>query len=69
MQTAMDDHKEQPLGPSKRRRKAKANAEKKYECKECGKTYSRAEHLYRHQLNRKKGNFLTTSEDTKFLYR
>ncbi|KAF7504039.1 hypothetical protein GJ744_002868 [Endocarpon pusillum] len=47
----MDDHREQPLGPSKRRRKAKANSEKKNECKECGRTYSRAEHLYRHQLN------------------
>ena len=38
----------------KRRRGAKANSEKKFECKHeaCGKSYSRAEHLYRHQLNR-----------------
>src|SRR2546423_7205815 len=40
----------------KRRRGAKANSEKKFECKTegCGKSYSRAEHLYRHQLNRKR---------------
>ena len=39
---------------TKRRRKVKANADKKYECRYdgCGKTYSRAEHLYRHHLNR-----------------
>ncbi len=39
----------------KRRRGAKANSDKKFECKQegCGKSYSRAEHLYRHQLNRK----------------
>lgn len=41
--------------PKKRRRVVKPNAEKKFECKHegCGKSYSRAEHLYRHQLNRK----------------
>ncbi len=56
MQLPMDDRPEQTLAPSKRRKKAKANADKKYECKheDCGKTYSRAEHLYRHQLNRKR---------------
>ena len=39
----------------KRRRVAKASADKKYQCRHegCGKSYSRAEHLYRHQLNRK----------------
>lgn len=39
--------------PKKRRRTAKPNADKKFECKHegCGKSYSRAEHLYRHQLN------------------
>src|SRR5690349_981696 len=39
----------------KRRRSAKPNSDKKFECKHegCGKSYSRAEHLYRHQLNRK----------------
>jgi uncharacterized Zn-finger protein len=41
--------------PKKRRRIVKPNSEKKFECKHegCGKSYSRAEHLYRHQLNRK----------------
>ncbi|EXJ92364.1 hypothetical protein A1O3_00914 [Capronia epimyces CBS 606.96] len=43
-----------PGEPTKKRRKvAKPNPDKKYECKHegCGKSYSRAEHLYRHQLN------------------
>jgi len=36
--------------PKKRRRVAKPNPDKKFECKHegCGKSYSRAEHLYRH---------------------
>jgi hypothetical protein len=40
--------------PKKRRRVVKPNPDKKFECKHegCGKSYSRAEHLYRHQLNR-----------------
>lgn len=39
----------------KRKRTRKGDSEKKFECKHegCGKSYSRAEHLYRHQLNRK----------------
>ncbi|EXJ94116.1 hypothetical protein A1O1_02509 [Capronia coronata CBS 617.96] len=39
--------------PKKRRKVAKPNPDKKFECKHegCGKSYSRAEHLYRHQLN------------------
>lgn len=38
----------------KRKRPRKIGPEKKFECKYegCGKSYSRAEHLYRHQLNR-----------------
>lgn len=38
----------------KKRRKMVKNSDKKYQCPhpECTKTYSRAEHLYRHQLNR-----------------
>jgi uncharacterized Zn-finger protein len=46
--------------PKKRRRVVKPNAEKKFECKHegCGKSYSRAEHLYRHQLNRKSRSIL-----------
>ncbi|QSS64194.1 C2H2 finger domain-containing protein [Histoplasma capsulatum] len=37
----------------KRKRTRKGDSEKKFECKHegCGKSYSRAEHLYRHQLN------------------
>ncbi|KAK5199714.1 hypothetical protein LTR20_005589 [Exophiala xenobiotica] len=39
--------------PKKKRRVVKPNPDKKFECKHegCGKSYSRAEHLYRHQLN------------------
>ncbi|RMZ90690.1 hypothetical protein DV736_g2067, partial [Chaetothyriales sp. CBS 134916] len=39
--------------PKKRRRVGKPSSDKKFECKHegCGKSYSRAEHLYRHQLN------------------
>lgn len=40
-------------GPRKRKRSRKG-LDKKYLCphEDCGKSYSRAEHLYRHQLNR-----------------
>ena len=40
-------------GPRKRRRSRKG-LDKKFDCPHelCGKSYSRAEHLYRHQLNR-----------------
>ncbi|KAL1969843.1 hypothetical protein VTN77DRAFT_7352 [Rasamsonia byssochlamydoides] len=39
--------------PKKRKRSRKAQPDKKFECKHegCGKSYSRAEHLHRHQLN------------------
>ena len=42
--------------PKKKRRVVKLS-DKKYECPQpnCGKSYSRAEHLYRHQLNRMSG--------------
>lgn len=38
----------------KKRRRSRKGLDKKYPCKTpgCGKTYSRAEHLYRHMLNR-----------------
>lgn len=41
--------------PKKRKRVRKVNTDRKFECTHegCGKSYSRAEHLYRHQLNRK----------------
>jgi hypothetical protein len=48
--TDMDDEQ-----PSKRRRRSRrAPSDRKFECTHegCGKSYSRAEHLYRHQLNR-----------------
>jgi hypothetical protein len=42
-------------GNSKKRRRSRKGMDKKFECPHegCGKSYSRAEHLYRHQLNRK----------------
>lgn len=49
--------------PKKRKRTRKANLDKKFECKHegCGKSYSRAEHLYRHQLNRTPSTGLSVS--------
>ncbi|KIW05877.1 hypothetical protein, variant 1 [Verruconis gallopava] len=40
-------------GNSKKRRRSRKGLDKKFECPHegCGKSYSRAEHLYRHQLN------------------
>ncbi|KAK3390524.1 fungal-specific transcription factor domain-containing protein [Podospora didyma] len=40
-------------GPARKRRRSRKGLDKKFECpeKNCGKSYSRAEHLYRHQLN------------------
>ncbi|RPA92944.1 hypothetical protein L873DRAFT_1830885 [Choiromyces venosus 120613-1] len=39
--------------PSRKRRRSRKGLDKKFECPEegCGRSYSRAEHLYRHQLN------------------
>ena len=41
---------------SRKRRRSRKGVDKKFVCphEECGKTYSRAEHLYRHQLNRER---------------
>lgn len=41
--------------PSRKRRRSRKGLDKKFECPQqgCGRTYSRAEHLYRHQLNRR----------------
>lgn len=41
--------------PSRKRRRSRKGLDKKFECPHpgCGRTYSRAEHLYRHQLNRR----------------
>ncbi|KAF2475802.1 uncharacterized protein BDR25DRAFT_211462 [Lindgomyces ingoldianus] len=40
-------------GSSRKRRRSRKGLDKKFECPHegCGKSYSRAEHLYRHQLN------------------
>lgn len=40
--------------PRKKRKTRKAQVDRKFDCsfEGCGKSYSRAEHLYRHQLNR-----------------
>ncbi|KAH6659828.1 fungal-specific transcription factor domain-containing protein [Truncatella angustata] len=40
-------------GPNRKRRRSRKGLDKKFECPSegCGKSYSRAEHLYRHQLN------------------
>ncbi|RWA03129.1 hypothetical protein EKO27_g11976 [Xylaria grammica] len=40
-------------GPIKKRRRSRKGLDKKFECptEGCGKSYSRAEHLHRHQLN------------------
>jgi hypothetical protein len=40
---------------TRKRRRSRKGLDKKFECPHpgCGKSYSRAEHLYRHQLNRK----------------
>lgn len=48
----MSDADEQPS--KRRRRNRRAPSDRKFECTHegCGKSYSRAEHLYRHQLNR-----------------
>lgn len=59
-----DDNEEEDLsgeeeaasgaGSSRKRRRSRKGLDKKFECPHegCGKSYSRAEHLYRHQLNR-----------------
>ncbi|CAP70292.1 uncharacterized protein PODANS_3_3750 [Podospora anserina S mat+] len=46
-------HSSNSEGPARKRRRSRKGQEKKFECPEkgCGKSYSRAEHLYRHQLN------------------
>ncbi|ERS98920.1 hypothetical protein HMPREF1624_04113 [Sporothrix schenckii ATCC 58251] len=40
-------------GPARKRRRSRKGLDKKFECPHsgCGKSYSRAEHLHRHQLN------------------
>jgi len=42
-------------GKNRKRKRSRKGLEKNFPCPQqgCGKSYSRAEHLYRHQLNRK----------------
>lgn len=49
-----DDGADGETGGSRKRRRSRKGLDKKFECphEDCGKSYSRAEHLYRHQLNR-----------------
>ena len=49
-----DDGADGEAGGSRKRRRSRKGLDKKFECPHegCGKSYSRAEHLYRHQLNR-----------------
>ncbi|KAI6712744.1 hypothetical protein JHW43_004711 [Diplocarpon mali] len=50
---AADGHSSGTDRPLRKRRRSRKGLDKKFECPQdgCGKTYSRAEHLYRHQLN------------------
>ena len=52
-------------GKQRKRKRSRKGLEKNFPCPHqgCGKSYSRAEHLYRHQLNRKLSlNVLTSAE-------
>ncbi|KAJ5225932.1 hypothetical protein N7468_007157 [Penicillium chermesinum] len=51
MKPGMTDDEQQPS--KRRRRSRRAPSDRKFDCTHegCGKSYSRAEHLYRHQLN------------------
>jgi hypothetical protein len=61
----LDDGSVPPPGSSKKRRRSRKGLDKKFECPHegCGRSYSRAEHLYRHQLNRKHSAFLVAQTD------
>ena len=49
-----DDEEGTHNGGQRKRKRSRKALDKKFPCPEeaCGKSYSRAEHLYRHQLNR-----------------
>ncbi|OAA68412.1 c2h2 finger domain containing protein [Niveomyces insectorum RCEF 264] len=50
---ANGDNSSNSDGPARKRRRSRKGLDKKFECPHigCGKSYSRAEHLHRHQLN------------------
>ena len=49
-------------GQHRKRKRSRKGLDKKYPCPHvgCGKSYSRAEHLYRHQLNREESQTFGT---------
>lgn len=49
-----DDEEGTQNGGQRKRKRSRKALDKKFQCPQegCGKSYSRAEHLYRHQLNR-----------------
>ncbi|KAH8681248.1 c2h2 finger domain-containing protein [Xylariales sp. PMI_506] len=51
--TKNDNSSNEDGGPARKRRRSRKGLDKKFDCPHegCGKSYSRAEHLYRHQLN------------------
>jgi hypothetical protein len=53
-------------GRTRKRRRSRKGLDKKFECghEDCTKSYSRAEHLHRHQLNRKFINLLNKEQPT-----
>ena len=55
-------------GQHRKRKRSRKGLDKKYHCPHdgCGKSYSRAEHLYRHQLNRSSSRKHSSSLVTKF---
>ena len=54
-------------GKTRKRKRSRKGLEKNYACQheDCGKSYSRAEHLYRHQLNRKRVPFMGVVDSQK----
>lgn len=58
-----DEGPDGETGGSRKRRRSRKGLDKKFECPHegCGKSYSRAEHLYRHQLNRTPSSVCTST--------
>lgn len=54
-----DADRDMANGKPRKRKRSRKGLEKNFPCTHpgCGKTYSRAEHLYRHQLNRRSQSF------------